>query len=653
MTAVMRILGWRSEGLRCPDHEINLIQKNNSPYKVTLIQMPNGTGKTTTLELLRAALSGSHSWTTDEIIELAKKGGNNDNGWFEVTLLLNDRRFTVVLEFDFIEGSVSYKTTYGRGQRDGFNPPLDFRNFMKYEFVNFFVFDGELAENLLDRRKTDAESVVEILFQIDLLQKISDKVEFYWDETIKDASAKEERGLSRRRNKVDRLRQRLNELQSERIDYISEHEQIEDEINKLQQAYESEISKSTELEEQYETAKNKYDIALGNLKSHARDTLDIMAYPHALALKFADEIKSLKQGLDRVKLPESAAREFFIELADENECICGRPIDQEIKNNILQRANAYLASDEVSLLNSMKSDIEEAVSGEGRITTDILDTKVKELAELKDETDLAKAEFEFVEAEANKTDPEIGKIKKEIDTLLARKAVVEKDLVELEDEDAQESEDSRSIKIIQKFLAEAENKLEEITNTINLGKKRDLLKEILETAYYKTQTGISQDICSEANRKIKQLMPNNNIRIEKIEKCLVLQGQSGGSAGEQLSIAYGFLSTLFSRSEHSLPFIVDSPAGPIDLGIRPQIGKLIPQLTDQFVAFTISSEREGFVPALKRANDQSMQFLTVFKAGNADLAKSAERVKTYKKTDDGYVVTGEDFFNTFQVDEEE
>ena len=52
MTTTLRILGWKAKGLRCPDHEIELLGGRDRLFGVSLIQMPNGTGKTTTLELL-------------------------------------------------------------------------------------------------------------------------------------------------------------------------------------------------------------------------------------------------------------------------------------------------------------------------------------------------------------------------------------------------------------------------------------------------------------------------------------------------------------------------------------------------------------------------------------------------------------------------
>ena len=57
MAFTLWLNGWSSQGLRCPDHSIEL-SLNQLPRQVSLIQMPNGTGKTTSLTMLRAALSG-------------------------------------------------------------------------------------------------------------------------------------------------------------------------------------------------------------------------------------------------------------------------------------------------------------------------------------------------------------------------------------------------------------------------------------------------------------------------------------------------------------------------------------------------------------------------------------------------------------------
>ena len=101
MTTTLRILGWKAEGLRCPDHEVDFRQERDSPYPVSLIQMRNGTGKTTTLRLLRAALSGSleEQRNSDAVGEF--RGDGSDMGKFELRLEYSGRPLTLLMEFDF------------------------------------------------------------------------------------------------------------------------------------------------------------------------------------------------------------------------------------------------------------------------------------------------------------------------------------------------------------------------------------------------------------------------------------------------------------------------------------------------------------------------------------------------------------------------
>ena len=232
-------------------------------------------------------------------------------------------------------------------------------------------------------------------------------------------------------------------------------------------------------------------------------------------------------------------------------------------------------------------------------------------------------------------------------------AHIDSDLARFASKDQQQNDENTfGIEILEKRLKDAEDKLAEITRTMELKAKRDVLVSILADAHVRARTAMSEEICFDANERIAALMPYNKISIEGINRSLVLEGQEGGSVGETLSIAYAFLSTLFNRSEHQLPFVVDSPAGPIDLAVRPRIGELIPHLTSQFIAFTISSERDRFIPKLIEAANNNVQFVTMFRKGSKTLQRDAREQGDFAETTDGFVVAGEQFFNAFQVDEE-
>ena len=278
MPAIMRILGWKAEGLRCPDHEISCADSDDNPYPVSLIQMPNGTGKTTTLNLLRAALSGSGDWglVPNAISEYRKRNSDRSDGVFEVRLLLNSKRATITMEFDFENGRVSYKTTHGSGRSNGFYPPPDFRRFMNENFVRFYVFDGELAQQLLDRENTDAEAVVEHLFQMNTFNDMEQKVCDYWDNKAQDAGATEERGLSRRKNRLHALKERLKQLENEQERLKEERVRLGDQLRRKKDAYKQEIEKEKKRSLALRDAENKFERLKGKVREEA---LEVQRFP--------------------------------------------------------------------------------------------------------------------------------------------------------------------------------------------------------------------------------------------------------------------------------------------------------------------------------------------------------------------------------------
>lgn len=666
MAAVMQMLGWKAQGLRCPDHEINCCDSHGNPFSITLIQMPNGTGKTTTLSLLRAALSGSadkNTWTRKQIMEFQKRNGTEPTGFFELRLLLNERRVTIILEFDFGSGRIYYKTTRGDGQVEGFDPPLEFRRFMNQDFVKFYVFDGELADNILSRDHTDAQRAVESLFQVHLLKRMQAKIAEYWDQQTRDKTAKDQAGYTGRKNRLRKWRTRLAKIEQLRDENREKLRNVLIDLKNQQKQYDSEIKKEKDRAEQISAAEKKLNDIGMRMNESAQGVLDSMREPHATSSVFASCMYNLKKGLDRVKLPESAAREFFEELADEDHCVCGRPIDKEIKHAIRQRALKYLGSDDVSLLNTMKSSIEEAMGSSRTYAYDTLSKDIESLDALVTQTMRARNELDELQLDAERSDPNVNRARHEINRLLRKKTNLEetKSLFEGPDHRVDLSRISTvdldrvySIETVKEGVSILEDQVSQITGTLILRRKRDLLDQLIQKAYGRARDHIADEIKNNANERIAQLMPDNSVRVDKIDKCVILEGQSSGSAGENLSIGYAFLATLFNRSGgHKLPFVVDSPANPIDYDVRPKIGQLTPELTDQFIAFVISSERERFVPSLRKAAGQEIKYITLFRSNITRHVENAKKSPGCTQTADGIRVVDEKFFNDFQLDSEE
>ena len=585
---------------------------------------------------------------------MRKQVPKTESGQFQVVILFDRRRLTITMDFDFEEGLVRYTTTLPSGNKEGFVPPSNFSKFFQPNFVNFFVFDGELANQLLSSSHTQAQSAIEALFQLQYFSQITDKIEEYWENKTTNVSATEEKGLARRRNKVKNLRSRIETLETERATLRKKHSTVTQKLTEKEERFNEQLAEREETKSQLSNAEKDLDKAKAAVSANSKDLLDSMRNPHALSSIFAEKMISLKASLDRVKLPESAAKEFFAELADEAECICGREITDEIRSILLERSNRYLGSDDITLLNSMKSDIANLVgtdATDAQSHEDELSRKMQELQKITDEEGRLRTILDAIKNKAIASDPTLEKVDSEIKGLKQSVNEIEDQLSQFESTvDTLPDKDTWGISVLEHRLKKAKDQLAEVTDTLAIKAKGDLVKKILDHAHQSSKRGISEDLCKEANGRIEQLMPYNRIRIREIKQSLILDGQEGGSVGETLSIGYAFLSTLFNRTEHQLPFVVDSPAGPIDLEVRPKVAQLVPKLSNQFIAFVISAERPGFLPALRETvKDNDIQYITIFRK-DTPFDKTAE--DGVEESDDGYIVSSYDFFNQFHIESE-
>ena len=256
--------------------------------------------------------------------------------------------------------------------------------------------------------------------------------------------------------------------------------------------------------------------------------------------------------------------------------------------------------------------------------------------------------------EAVNEDPELERKEQEIAKLQEELAKISVQLERFEeDKEGSEIEDMWGISVVEKALERAKKSFADVADTLKLKRRSEILQTIVLNAHIKSRERISIALCEEANKRIEHLMPENAIRIDRIDRSLRIAGKSGGSAGETLSVAYAFLSTLFQRTDYQLPFVVDSPAGPLDHPKRSAVAALIPKLAPQFIAFVISTERDGFQDKLEKSSRSPIQYLTLFRKGDSVMETAARSTGQTESTQDGILVSGKSFFESFQIEEEE
>jgi DNA sulfur modification protein DndD len=639
------------------------LRLNGRIPRVALVQMPNGTGKTTTLALLKATLTGeAKDWPRGRVQQLRQPGTATESGRFSVELRLDERPLKLELLVDFETGAVSYATTSPDvgGFNNAWAPPASARRFLTRRFVELFIFDGELANSLLDPKVARAEEAIETLCQLDLLDGVQSDIDAYWERATAKAGPTTEKGLSRYQTIASRLVARLSFLQQSALSTTQRLKSVEDEIAKLTDS----ITKRIEEDEKNRDLWVKRTVAKASkeeeLSAALRSLMEKMRRPEALSEAFGRALSSIKSNLDRVKLPDSTSRQFFTELSQEALCICGRPIGEHEKSVILTRADDFLGEELAGVLNSLKHDVDILSPSESRAA---LEENIARLQQVRVDIGLLETEIaqitktslvaagenpDDIRAKMEKMRDEERKLREHLDVFNGPAPASANLLMT----NASEAEDILVIATAQKQLKLANDEINRINGTLELRRRIDTLKAVCADAQRIARTRLKATLVDRCNARLKMVLRGDPLSISRIDRSLILRDRASGSAGQNLAVGYTFLAEALKKGAHNFPLVVDSPAGPLDHPVRREIGAMIPQLCNQFVAFTISTERAAFLEPLERAADAEVKYLTVFRKTDGNAALLDDVPGDAVDNGQSVLVTGRDYFVKFALIEE-
>ena len=142
--------------------------------------MPNGYGKTTTQTLLRAVFDGSAvDWDYDKVTGFKPPNADDILGEFKVTLLIDSSIYVVNLKFNYLEGNAYYQTSRvgdQGGLENGHKLPTVLKSAFTPQFVKRFVFDGELAKEIIGTQSSEAERTIRYLYQLNRLGEMEQRI---------------------------------------------------------------------------------------------------------------------------------------------------------------------------------------------------------------------------------------------------------------------------------------------------------------------------------------------------------------------------------------------------------------------------------------------------------------------------------------------
>ncbi len=416
------------------------------------------------------------------------------------------------------------------------------------------------------------------------------------------------------------------------------------------------MSRSQAVNDQYEAAIRDRDESEKQVSLISVELMQSVKLPNVLHPRLSSALQRLKGNLDRLKLPENTSAQFFEELLEEQNCICGREMTHESRAEIAKRAKQYLGADENGLINTMKGDIDKFTAAEdGPSRHERLLSDVRRLGEAVRERQAAEGALRaLVQKRIEQGDEQVGEWQNELQE--KRQQFEDREsLLKAISSSGDEAEDTNatvSLSLLHKRLAEADRKISEITKTVELHQQTKLIQRIAKESKKVARDQIRSLVLADCNKMLRKVLSQDPLQLERIDDSLHLAHQSGASSGQTLSVGYTFLMTVLERGQNQFPLIVDSPANPLDAGRRREIGGLIPKLCSQFIGFTISTERLGFVSALE-STGAPIKYITLFRktAGTTELVKHLP-AKGVKQTSNAVMVEDRDYFNNFDLEEE-
>lgn len=627
----LRILGWDCEGMRCPSASL----KFNKNDRVDFIQMLNGTGKTTTLTLLKIALSGRK-----DIAELITDNPNITNkkednpkylhdllahdcskGTFKLYTEINKGLYTFEIQIDRNNNgenaALIFTTSPDSGGRDpGWHPPDEAIPFLSLNFVHLFIFNGENASELFIQNSTYAKNCIDTLCQFNILDESITHVRTYLDGKAQEIGKGAQSNITRLINRRDKFIAHLKIIEKDRNETALQIQKLKTEQKKIDTQINEKIKQKEEEEKNKKLIDNENKENDENLKNQVDLIFSQLINPMKIDERIKNSLLNFRDGLSQLRLPEDAAKEFFNELSEHDTCICDRQIGPKEKKAILDNSKNYLDSSTTGILNSIKSSIESFKDEENNFDKNIEDLLSLDRNAAKIQTRLARFMNEIGEDDEDfkKNYKRLGEIKSKLEEYLEPIITEYDGPLNTKDLNKEPDDDLININTIKRIIKNLDDEI----HTASVGKQYkeafDLFSEIVSNAKIKSSKIIYEGITEKAQLEIDKILKHAEppIKIDKIDNYIKLKNRNGLSQGQLLAAAYIFMSSALSYSNISVPFVVDSPTGALDSINRSGIGKMIPSITEQFITFIHPEERPRFYSYIRNAAENKCSHHTIF-----------------------------------------
>ena len=612
--------------------QISFRNDTGGVIKNNFVMMANGTGKTTTMTLIKGLLDGSaKNWPVGYVKSFAPTTTTGDKGEFSITVKFDEKQYKYFLSLDYVNGIAKIETQAPpKGRETGLLLPTAIKGIFTPEFVSRFVFDGEQAKKSMDRTSNEADETIRYLYRLDELDEI-----LAMNMNILTEIQNAEGGSTGTRGSLSNLRSRQKKVRDHIASLEKKQKQLNGDIARFSQEKIEKEKQRQELDKNYEALnKEKNEVIAeqeknrGNVDVKITEIVSLVKTPYLVSEGLCNRMYEFGDAMKKLKLPKSSSKDFFTELAYAEKCVCDRCIGEKERDAILKNAERYLGSDHQAVLNNIKSVLMGSTYDERLVAA------FEELGKLQEQKTRLNARFADVEDKLIKAGgPQVEQLQSEIEVLIGQisSAQTQLKIIESKDEDDETLTEENNLHKARRADAEYEVKIASTTKTNAALRKKNVVQDLVNEIKTQATAALKEEIIKKANDKISRVIKDDYIEIESIDGYIKLKDREGASDGQTLSIGYCFLGTLFEEAELEFPFVIDSPTGKMDFDKRQAVADIIPVVFNQMIAFVQSAEVKCFADRFYK--NTGTQYLTIV------ASKDTEEIAIHK---------GIAFFDSYQ-----
>ena len=169
---------WKSVGIAGADQDVDLMQTTDKAYRIGLFWLDSGGGKTTTHNLIKVCLTGDSSMIEDNWHKYERKSNDEfykGEGRFDLQVSFDAEIYDFILHLNFVDKSLKFEVSGGlKGHSYNYHVPLEAKPYLKKDFVDLYIFNGEFAKSLVeeDRMSKEAEKSINTICQLDHFDRL-------------------------------------------------------------------------------------------------------------------------------------------------------------------------------------------------------------------------------------------------------------------------------------------------------------------------------------------------------------------------------------------------------------------------------------------------------------------------------------------------